>query len=315
MNLSEAYKELGLSEGASKEEVNKVFRKLAAKYHPDVNKDPDAEDKFKKINEAKRIIDNPPQNNFNPFGGFGINDIINIRQTTPKVRKPHPQINVSLSFVESVLGCKRSISYTRYNFCSICDGTGDDKSTSKVCETCDGSGNLTRQQGNARFMMTCPACHGNGAKFNPCGCEGGLVKEDSAHEINIPGGVVSGQIGLENAGNYFGSNIIGNNKSHQYGPLIINLDVEEDEEMSLDEDGNVISNLQISLLESLTGTSKEVNTVKGKLKLKVPKNTKNASKISAKGYGVNGVMNHIFTIAVDYPEDTSSLIEFLENNK
>jgi molecular chaperone DnaJ len=320
VNLKEAYAELGLSEGASEEDVKRAFKKMAAKYHPDVNKTEGSEDKFKRINEAKRVIDNPPKENFNPFSGFGggfgvdFNNFM-VRKTMVPKRRPSANYNLYITFAESVLGCKKTISYDRYIKCNSCVGNGLIKDDKNKCTNCDGRGETIRQSGNTVIRMTCNSCKGKGFIGSDCStCDGfGTVKSNVKDVmINIPPGITTGTTGMESAGNFIGTVQMNGNIHDNYDNLYINVFVEPDSEMSLDEEGNVVSEINISLLDALKGTVKEVNTVKGKLKLKIPNKVKNNQKIEAKNYGIGGEGSHLFNINVNYPEEVDNLISYLE---
>lgn len=324
MHLHEAYEELGLQEGASPKEVNDAFRKLSKKYHPDQSKEPDAEAKFKKINEAKQTIENPGYNQQQPnmddfFGGF---ERSRARAIKPRVSKPAPQISLHFTFAESALGCERVIKYNRYNACNDCSGAGQIE-TIDSCKTCNGSGFFARAIGNMQFATDCPKCQGSKKEMQDCkSCSAtGLVEEAMEHTINIrPGMENNSTVRLSNAGNFLGAsptmNMLGRMTGHQnvYGPLEIKVTVDKDPDMEINGE-NIISSIQISLLDSLKGVKRDVRTIKGDLKLKIQPNTRNGSKIVANGLGVGFEGDHIFNIEVIYPKDTSKLIEFLEKEK
>lgn len=306
MNLQQAYEKLGLDNSADESEVKKAFRKLAAKYHPDQNKDPDAEAKFKEINEAYQTIQNPPsQMNFNgggvpfdPFSGININDFFGGGQTINQ--KPTPVVEVSLTFEESVLGAKKELTYTRHGRCNSCGGNGSTIKQGKQCGLCRGSGWLRR--GPVQF--TCGGCGGTGGeRINCTGCNGeATITERMSISINIPGGVHDGDnVRLGGAGNWMGRG---------YGNVILSCKVAKDKDMSLEEN-DVVSEITISLLDALKGTKKKVRTVKGNLTLNIREKTKSGSKLKVGGYGANGG-DHIFNVNVEYPDNVDGLIEYLQ---
>jgi len=324
MHLHEAYKELGLEEGASSEEVNQAFRKLSKKYHPDLNKEPDAEAKFKKINEAKQTIENPNYNRSNQgnmddfFSGFERQ----VRSIKPRVHKSAPQISLHFTFIESVLGCEKVIKYNRYNACKNCLGAGQTE-TVNSCSVCKGNGLFTKSIGNMQFSTTCHKCNGSKKEMDDCkSCNAtGLIEESMEHTINIrPGMENNSTVHLSNAGNFVGAaptmNGFGRFGGYQnvYGPLEVKITVDKDPDMDV-EGNDIVSSIQISLLESLKGKKQKVRTIKGDLNLKIQPNTRNGSKIVANGLGVGFEGDHIFNIEVIYPSDTSKLIEFLEKEK
>src|ERR1700677_3443423 len=120
MRLSEAYKELGLTDGASKEDAKKAFRKLAAKYHPD-NKETGNEEQFKKINQAQQVIDKgeTEQNMPGPSAwGINLNDLFNFSSSSGRSKKRIISSDITLpqtlTFKEAVIGCTKDITY-RHN--------------------------------------------------------------------------------------------------------------------------------------------------------------------------------------------------------
>ena len=124
MNLNEAYSLLGLKNGASEDDAQKAFKKLAVKYHPDRNKgnEEEAEAKFKKINEALQVIKSGNRNN-NNWGFDGFNQQVQVKRRT-RVMRPDPSIEVDISFKESIKGVTKDISYNRYIKCDDCHGRG-----------------------------------------------------------------------------------------------------------------------------------------------------------------------------------------------
>ena len=308
MNSQEAYKILELSPGASAEEIKRSFKRLALKYHPDKNKDnQDAEDKFKKINSAYQLLTNPKaeasedpgnwQDIFKQhFGGMPFNMR---NHALHPVRLPNVIIPITLSFVESVVGCTKDVVADQYVHCSDCNGTGCFL-LADTCKHCNGNGsvqaNFTR--GNVIFMQPCGHCTGTGKNLQKCEtCTGkGYLSKNGPLNLTIPGGLVDGCI-LQGPG------------------AMLNITVVPDDNMTLEE-GNVVSNLNLSLLEAIKGTKRKVPTIKGEMNLKVPANIKNKDQITVHGYGVPRVNgSHIFNVKVHYPENTDKLIEFLENEK
>lgn len=339
-SLEDAYKELELEPGASADEVKKAFRKLAAKHHPDKHKDdPNAEQKFKRINRAKQIIDNPQKELKQPMGGgggWGGFDPSNIdfgdgpvhinfgnmaKRRGPKQR-PNPIVDVHLTFKESIDGVSKEISYKRYTKCNSCNGEGGKPGTSK-CSRCDGQGHFTQRQGNVVMKAACPTCNGTGKDFEECkDCQGwGTIPQTINTKIQLPFGLRNGQIIQANGGgNYIGQQshgfFGGGAAIDAFGNAILRIHVQEDPDMKLDESGqNVVSDINLTLLEALKGKNVKVKTLKGEMTLKVRPGAKNGQTIVAKGYGTGGMGNHIFNVNVEYPESTEKLIGFLENQE
>lgn len=319
MNRREAFNILGLSETATKDEINAAFRKLAKEHHPDKNpNNPDAESKFKEINSAYQLLQKEPepdsQEHFswgNPFQTIFTSFFTKKRQ--PAAKQP-PTVDIKISFNESVLGCDREIEYDRFEKCINCDGNGVEVQAAP-CKTCNGNGfkHANFQRGNVKFMSACSDCDGSGHQTNDCDtCNGNAGNyKKSKLKINLPGGLQNQQIVRVSGGGHFASSDFLNLTG--YGDLFLRVSVEPDPDMIL-EDRNVISSLSITLLEALTGTVKKVRTVKGEVSLKVKPKIKHREKLSLRGYGVNGA-DHLFVIDIQYPEDCTKIIELLKEGK
>lgn len=322
MTLEQAYSVLGLKDGASEEEVKSAYKKLAMKYHPD-RKTGD-EDKFKEINRAKEVIDNPPSEgpDFDdiPFDMVNIANMAGLgnRQKQPKRYHP-PMVHTNISFVESVLGVEKEIEYQFYDKCDACNGTCGGHLHDK-CPHCKGRGGRFVQQGRMSSMEICGYCNGTGKKFEECSkCHGeGVIQANRNSKVRVPPGVRDSNIlRLANAGNFIGvtQDMFGR-RSTGYDNAGLVIHVESDPDMKIDEFGkNVESDINVSLLDALKGTSVSRRTIKGDISLKIPARTKNGDKLGVSGYGVNGSGKHIFNVTVDYPEDTKKLIKFLEKQK
>jgi molecular chaperone DnaJ len=215
---------LGLKKGATEQEIKRSYRKLAAKYHPDVNKDADAADKFKEISEAYEILSDPQKRTQydqfghdafsggpsgygggSPFGGGfhggGYEDIFdsffgggfggqNRRSSGPKVGRD-VEVKIKLSFKESVEGLTKTIKFSANETCSFCEGRGEAKnSKSKSCGTCHGSGQVVgRQQtpfGVIQTQMVCPKCGGVGKiPEKPCKKCGGSGRKMGERRVEV----------------------------------------------------------------------------------------------------------------------------------
>lgn len=223
------YEVLGLSKGASDDEIKKAFRKLAMKYHPDKNPgDKEAEEKFKEINEAYAVLSDPEQkskydkfghagvdpNSFaggGGFGGFGgFEDIFDMfgsafggfggssrRRSNGPRKGSDIQKTMTIDFEEAAFGVKKQIKLTKNVKCKTCGGTGATPGTSKkTCPKCGGTGEVRTQQktplGVFQSVSPCPDCNGTGEiNESPCSdCGGtGRVRDTVTISINIPAGV------------------------------------------------------------------------------------------------------------------------------
>ncbi|MBE7091040.1 MAG: molecular chaperone DnaJ [Clostridiales bacterium] len=226
------YEILGVSKTASQDEIKSAYRKLARQYHPDLHPgDKACEEKFKQINEANETLSDPQKRsqydytldhpNAGGFGGFGggfsgggfdFGDIFGdiFSQFTGGGRSSRPQaqkgeditIELSISFMDAIKGCTRSVSYTRNETCSSCKGTRAKNGTEFTkCEKCNGTGQIRYVSQSSIFQTVnvrpCSDCHGTGKKIKePCpDCKGkGYVKKKTELQIEIPAGVDNGNI-------------------------------------------------------------------------------------------------------------------------
>ena len=235
------YKALGVSKGASADEIKKSYRKLARKYHPDANKgDAASEERFKEISEAYNVLSDPKRRaeydearslfgagarvpgagGGGQFGGFDLGDLFGSssaggrlgdvlggvfggrgRTTTTTQARPRRGADVeteaSLSFSDAIDGTTVSLRLTDEGPCKVCRGTGAKAGTvPKVCPTCQGTGQSSRDLGNFAFSEPCATCRGRGLVVDdPCATCGGSGRAMSARTIQarIPAGVADGQ--------------------------------------------------------------------------------------------------------------------------
>ena len=227
--MANYYEILEVSRNATKEEIKSAFRKKARTLHPDVNKAPDAEEKFKELGKAyETLMDDNKRATYDrygedglkdagfdtggPFaGGFGdLNDIFNSffggfggfgfgggpDPNAPR-RGDDLRHDIEVDFKEAVFGTSKEIKFTHLELCPECGGTGAQKGTQPItCPTCHGQGQVqtvTRTPlGSISQITVCPDCHGTGQKIGtPCkACKGyGKVEKEKKIEIKIPAGV------------------------------------------------------------------------------------------------------------------------------
>lgn len=306
MNLKEAYAELELSEGVPPEEAKKKYRELAKRYHPDRNKEPDAEAKLKKINEAYECIQNGKGNDRQSMQG-GWNPF----HQQQVVQVEHVQISETISFKESVLGCKKELKYQRQQKCQTCDGAGDVK-LNNGCKKCGGKGQIIHRQHNMIMTSTCPECQGRSSVEECKKCHGeGLQHTDVAVHVSIPPGILHGStLRLQNMGNYAGS-MLGIMDS--YTDAYLNVSVISEPGLSI-EGKDVVSSVNIPLLDALKGCSRQIKTIFGQQDITIPPTSKNKEEVLLPKCGVEGTGNQRVILQVEYPNDVSHLIDLLSNN-
>lgn len=328
MDLKTAYTALGLKEGASKEEAKKAFRKLAAQHHPD-KKDGD-EAKFKEVNEAYQLIDTGKD--FGPTnqrqstqhqGGFSSIDLEDlIRQAhggspfnarRKQVRTVQERnLNATISFKESILGCQRQLSYKRAVKCVPCDGNGL-KTISNGCKICGGSGFITQVRGNLHMRSACNSCGGMQKMESCLECkETGVMEADVTVSVNIPPGVSEERnvLNLRGMGDYVGSNF--GMDQHLDAHLFIT--VEKNKILKL-VDNDVVTHCKISLLQALEGSEMVVETIDGPKEITIPARIKNSEEVVLPNLGVGRIGSERVIIDVQYPTSLQSVIEVLKNTK
>lgn len=347
------YEVLGLTKGASEDEIKKAYRQLAKKYHPDINKEPGAEEKFKEINEAYDTLSDPDkkarydQFGFEDptggagfggaggagFGGFGgFEDIINsffgggrrASSTSPR-QGADIEKKMSITFEEAVYGCKKKIRLTVDDECTHCGGTGAaSKNDIKTCPKCGGRGRvLVRQQtifGTTQVETACPDCGGRGKiitkKCPECGGKGRIRKTKDV-EITIPAGMQTGMtLRMEGYGE---SGYNGGPNGDLYISFICG------EHPNFKRDGlDIILTIPLSFSQAALGDTIEVPTIDGNVALKIPAGTQPGTKLRLRGRGTqnpknkNGARGDQYVICnvvvpTSLSSDEKKLIEELSN--
>lgn len=306
------YEVLGVERSATQQEIKKAYRKLARRYHPDVSDDPNAETRFKELNEAYEVLSDPEKRAmYDRFGhtgpgstgfgfDFGFRDPFEIFEEvfgagfgfrTSRSRGPRRgadlRYDLTLTFEEAVFGCEKDIEVTRHETCPQCRGTGAEPGTSPVrCMECNGSGQVRRVQrsllGSFVNVTTCPVCQGRGEVVStPCSqCKGsGQVYVTRKLSVNIPPGVDHGtQIRLSGEGEM-------GQRGGPPGNLYVVLDVEPHPVFQRRQD-DILVELQINVAQAALGAEVTVPTLEGDETIKVSPGTQSGTVLRMRGRGV-----------------------------
>ena len=344
------YEVLGLSKGASEDEIKKAYRQLAKKYHPDLNKEPGAEEKFKEINEAyETLSDSTKKANYDRFGhqdpnqgfggfdfngaqGFGgFSDIFDSifggggrRQSNRPAQGDDLEYILNLEFEEAVFGCEKEIQIEGEEECTTCGGTGAfSKSDIETCDRCHGTGYVTVEQrtifGMQRMQSACPKCNGKGQyiKKKCTRCNGnGRVHAKKKVKIKVPAGVDTGlQMRLEGKGE---AGINGG----PHGDLYVKFKVKPHNQFKREEN-NILLEIPVTFSDAALGTEFEIPTIYGNVNLKIPAGIQSGTKLKLREKGVKDVRSgrkgdQIVTVIVQTPtnltENQKKLFEELRHN-
>ena len=339
MENKDYYGILGVSKSATDDEIKSAYRQLAKKYHPDVNKTPEAADKFKEINEAYSVLsDKTKRANYDQFGtadgtgfgggfsgfnsgeGFGgFEDIFNIFSNFTgrggaQAREEGEDVDssITLTFLEAAFGVEKELTITRKERCKDCSGTGA-KSNSDVvtCSECNGTGRVTYTQqtlfGMTRTTGICRNCNGKGkvVKEKCPSCRGAGVKTVTTKiKVKIPAGIDNNQtIRLNGEGNQTASNT-GLNGDLRIAVKVLNHELLERRGYDLFVD------VYAPITTLLLGGKVEIPTLKGKSTIDVAPLTQSNTKYTLKGKGIKflkgmGYGDLYVTLKGEMPKDIS----------
>ena len=310
------YEVLGVARSATKEELKKKYRSLARQYHPDVNSEPDAGERFKEISEAYEVLsDDDKRAAYDRFGHAGVGnggfsgfdqqgfggfaDIFEEffgsfggaaggrrRRRGPR-RGPDLRYDLTITFEEAIFGAERDIEYRRSETCPVCSGSGAEAGSRPItCTSCNGSGEIRRVQqsilGQFVNVTTCHTCNGTGEIIpDLCKeCNGRKqVERTVTKKVKVPAGVDSDtQIRLTGEG---GAGLDGGPP----GNLFVVLNVAPHDYFQRRGD-DIVLDLQINVAQAALGDDITVPTVDGETNLQIPGGTQSGRVFRMRGLGV-----------------------------
>ena len=319
------YEVLGVSKGASEDEIKRAYKKLARKYHPDMNPgDKEAEEKFKEVNEANEVLSDPDKKarydqfgfagvdpNYGAGGGYGaggfdfgdLGDIFGSffgggfgsgqRRRTGPQRGESIRMSVSVDFIEAAFGCEKEVTVERSEQCPTCKGNGCAPGTTpEVCPDCHGSGAVTQSQrtpfGVMQTQAVCGKCRGTGKIIHqPCpDCRGsGRARKRKTVKVNIPAGIDNGQTISLRGQGHAGKN------GGPNGDLLITVMVKP-HDIFRREGTSVFCEAPITFTQAVLGAEMEIPTIDGKVKYTIPEGTQTGTVFRLRGKGIPVLNGH-----------------------
>jgi molecular chaperone DnaJ len=311
------YEVLGVAKGASPDEVKKAYRKLAIQLHPDRNKAPDAEERFKELSEAYAVLsDQEKRARYDQYGHAGIDAQYSADDLFRGIdfedlfrgmgfesifgsmfgfggrgggggRGRDLQVEHSITLQQAFTGTEATIDYARLETCTHCKGAGAEPGTKvDTCPACGGSGQLQRLMrtafGTLSQVSACPECRGEGRRIQtPCRqCHGsGHERRRRSVTVSIPPGIESGQ-SLRVAG----QGEVGG-RAGAYGDLYVAVHVQDDARFERD-GADLLTELPLSIPEAVLGTEAEVETLDGTVTVTVPAGSETNRVLRLRGKGM-----------------------------
>ncbi|HEX4996935.1 MAG TPA: J domain-containing protein [Terriglobia bacterium] len=314
MNASnDLYIILDVARAASLNDIKRAFRRLARRYHPDINPgNRVAEERFKQISEAYEILSNPPKRRFydehgyytepdsvpdvSPTAAFRFQsfDFAGSMSVAPETfaeffrspvdrgpaRGEDIEYPVSISFADSMSGLKARFTARRERHCRLCGGTGHESQAETACPDCGGEGRLPRVRGRLRFSANCATCAGTGRTRKSCAACGGEGRAPAMEiiEVELPAGVSSGaRLKIDGKGN---AGIRGGAPGDFY--VIVSVTPHPTFNRAGD---NIHCVIPIAFWEAALGAKIEVPTLDGRAILRIPPGTQNGQTLRLRGLG------------------------------
>ena len=315
--MSDFYDLLGVGRDADADTLKRAYRRLARQYHPDINKDPGAEDRFKEIGRAYEVLNDPQTRaRYDQFGEAGLGGAAGAPdmgdmggfadlfetffQGGGRPRRQGPQkgddlrYDLTIDFEQAVFGQEQEIKIPHLETCTTCSGSGAKPGSGPTtCGTCGGAGQVRRATrtpfGSFTQVAECPTCRGTGQVIaDPCSACGGqgVTQVRKKLRINIPAGVDTGtRLRVSGEGNV-------GPRGGPSGDLYVFLTVKA--HPRLQRDGlNIQSEVKVSYLQAILGDTIEVETVDGPQQLEIPAGTQPGAVLTLTGKGIPKLGNPV----------------------
>lgn len=343
--MSDYYEILGIDKNASKDEIKSAFRKMARKWHPDVNKAPEAEAKFKELGKAyETLMDDEKRATYDRFGedglknagfntqgpfagGFGdLDEVFNSffggfgfggggRRQDPNApqRGDDLRLDIEIEFEAAVFGMSKEIKIDHLETCHTCSGTGAKAGAKpETCKACGGQGRIQQTTktilGHFTQIVTCPHCHGKGTVISdPCpDCHGqGRKTVEKKVDIKIPAGVDNGS---KMRLSHEGDAGINGGIS---GDLYIVIHVKPSEYFKRD-GVHVFTEMEISPAQAVLGDTIKIKTLDGERDVTIPAGIQHGETVKIKGAGIPNISkpslrgDHIVVVTIKTPTHISN---------
>lgn len=343
--MSDYYEILGIEKTATKEEIKSAFRKMARKWHPDVNKAPEAEAKFKELGKAyETLMDDEKRATYDRFGedglrnagfntqgpfagGFGdLDEVFNSffggfgfgggsRRSDPNAprRGDDLRLDIEIEFEEAVFGMTKEITIDHLETCPSCKGSGAKEGAKpETCKTCGGAGSIQQTTrtvlGHFTQIVTCTHCHGKGTVIlDPCpDCHGeGRKTAEKKIELKIPAGVDNGSRMRLSHEGDAGVN------GGVAGDLYVVVHVKPS--LYFKRDGiNIYTKLEISPAQAVLGDTISIKTLDGERNVTIPAGIQHGESVRIRGAGVPNLSKpsvrgeHIVVVSIKIPAHISN---------
>jgi molecular chaperone DnaJ len=305
MTSMDYYEILQIERSSSSEEIKKSYKRLAFVYHPDRNPgNPEAEEKFKQINEAYQILSDPDkrarydsfghisseglftdidfESSFSDIFGNLFEEVFSAGGRERAERGNDLKYSLDLSFEESIDGCEKLLRIPRREACTACKGSGAASGGEVICSSCGGRGEIRYSQGFFAIKRTCPSCGGLGKRITkPCtSCRGEryVVREHDV-KVRVPAGISDGvrlRMRGEGDSGYLGG---------PSGDLFIEIHIEE-HPLFRREGQDLYCSIPIEFVKAALGDEIQIPTPRGTSTIKIPAGTQSGQSFRLKGKGV-----------------------------